>query len=133
MRKNLAALRHLLPALHFTDELLQKLQEKGIRRAEVTLHVGLGTFRPVKVDDITKHHMHTEWYSVPEETAALIRETKENGNRVICVGTTSCRTLESVYKKYHEIKACHGETDIFYVSRFFVWGNGRLDYKFPSA
>ena len=99
--------------LHFTDELLQKLQEKGIRHAEVTLHVGLGTFRPVKVDDITKHHMHTEWYSVPEETAALIRETKANGNRVICVGTTSCRTLESVYKKYQEIKACHGETDIF--------------------
>ena len=81
--------------LHFTKELLQKIQDKGVNLAYVTLHVGLGTFRPVKVDDVTKHHMHTEWYNVSPETADLINRTHENGKRVICVGTTSCRTVES--------------------------------------
>ena len=79
----------------------------------VTLHVGLGTFRPVKVDDVTKHKMHSEHYEVPAETAELIRQTKANGKRVIAVGTTSCRTLESVAAEYGEIKPCDGFTDIF--------------------
>lgn len=99
--------------LHFTEELLQKIRDKGIKIGYVTLHVGLGTFRPVKVDDVTKHKMHSEHYEVPEETAALIKETKQNGGRVISVGTTSCRTLESVAKEYGEVKACDGWTEIF--------------------
>ena len=81
--------------LHFTEDLLEEVRAKGVRIAYVTLHVGLGTFRPVKTDDVRRHHMHSEWYRVPEETARLINETKERGGRVICVGTTSCRTLES--------------------------------------
>ncbi|MCI9272848.1 MAG: tRNA preQ1(34) S-adenosylmethionine ribosyltransferase-isomerase QueA [Clostridiales bacterium] len=99
--------------LHFTPELLQTIQEKGISVGFVTLHVGLGTFRPVKVDEITEHKMHAEHYEVSEETAALINETKAKGGRVIAVGTTSCRTLESVMAKEGEMKACEGWTDIF--------------------
>ncbi len=99
--------------LHFTKELMDRIREKGINIANVTLHVGLGTFRPVKVDDVTNHKMHSEHYEVPEETAKLIKQTKENGGRVIAVGTTSCRTLESVATQYGEIIACDGFTDIF--------------------
>lgn len=99
--------------LHFTTELMDRIKAKGVKIAYVTLHVGLGTFRPVKVDDVTKHKMHSEHYEVPEETAKLINETKKNGGRVIAVGTTSCRTLESVAAMYGEIKLCEGFTDIF--------------------
>lgn len=99
--------------LHFTEELMEKLRAKGVNIAYVTLHVGLGTFRPVKVDDVTKHKMHSEHYEIPEETARLINQTKQNGKRVIAVGTTSCRTLESVASFYGEIKPCDGFTDIF--------------------
>lgn len=99
--------------LHFTDELLEKIKAKGINIGYVTLHVGLGTFRPVKVDDVTTHKMHSEHYEVPKETAELIKRTKEKGKRVIAVGTTSCRTLESVSKKYGEVVPCNGWTDIF--------------------
>ncbi len=99
--------------LHFTNELMDKIRAKGVKIAYVTLHVGLGTFRPVKVEDVTKHKMHSEHYEVPEETARIIKETKESGKRVISVGTTSCRTLESVATQYGEVKACDGWTDIF--------------------
>lgn len=99
--------------LHFTDELLEKIKTKGIKIGYVTLHVGLGTFRPVKVDDVTTHKMHSEHYEVPEETAKLIEETKKNGKRVIAVGTTSCRTLESVAKEHGKVVPCEGWTDIF--------------------
>ena len=99
--------------LHFTPELMDTLRKEGVRFAEVTLHVGLGTFRPVKEDDILDHKMHSEWYSVSEETARLIQETKAAGRRVIAVGTTSCRTLEAVATKYGEVRACSGDTDIF--------------------
>ena len=99
--------------LHFTTELMQRIKDKGVSIAYVTLHVGLGTFRPVKVDDVTNHKMHSEHYEIPEETARLINETKNNGGRVIAVGTTSCRTLESVASFYGEIKPCEGFTDIF--------------------
>ncbi len=99
--------------LHFTNELLEKIRNKGINIGYVTLHVGLGTFRPVKVDDVTNHKMHSEHYEVPAETAKLIEETKNNGKRVIAVGTTSCRTLESVAKKYNKVVPCDGWTDIF--------------------
>ena len=99
--------------LHFTPELLDTLQKMGVGVTQVTLHVGLGTFRPVKEDDILDHVMHSEWYSVSEENAEAIRRTKANGGRVIAVGTTSCRTLEAVAEKYGEIRACCGDTDIF--------------------
>ncbi len=99
--------------LHFTNELMDKIRAKGVKIAYVTLHVGLGTFRPVKVEDVTKHKMHSEHYEVHEETARIINETKDSGKRVISVGTTSCRTLESVATQYGEIKACDGWTDIF--------------------
>lgn len=99
--------------LHFTKELLNKIEEKGIKIASITLHVGLGTFRPVKVDDVNNHHMHTEWYEVNAEAADIINETKRNGGRVICVGTTSCRTIESVADDNGYMKAKTGETDIF--------------------
>lgn len=99
--------------LHFTNEMLKKLKEKGVDIAYVTLHVGLGTFRPVKVDEITEHKMHTEHYCVSEEAAQKINKAKQNGGRVIGVGTTSCRTLESVAALYGGIKACSGDTGIF--------------------
>lgn len=100
--------------LHFTPELLEQVREKGIRIAEVTLHVGLGTFRPVKVEDVTQHHMHSEFYEVTEDAAKIIRETKAAGGRVICVGTTSCRTIESAAARFDgEIRACSGWTEIF--------------------
>ena len=99
--------------LHFTTELMDRIRAKGVKIAYVTLHVGLGTFRPVKVDDVTKHKMHSEHYEVPEETARIIRETKAAGKRVIAVGTTSCRTLESVATEFGEVKACDGWTDSF--------------------
>lgn len=100
--------------LHFTNALLQKIKDKGINIAEVTLHVGLGTFRPVKVDDVTNHQMHSEHYSMPQETADLINQTKQNNKRVFAVGTTSCRTLESVATfNDGKIIACNGDTDIF--------------------
>ena len=99
--------------LHFTPELMEILQKSGIGFAEVTLHVGLGTFRPVKEDDVLNHKMHSEWYSISTETAAAINATKKAGHRVIAVGTTSCRTLESAVKKYGDIRACSGDTDIF--------------------
>ena len=99
--------------LHFTEELLQKIQEKGVRIARVTLHVGLGTFRPVKVEDVNDHHMHSEFYMVSQEAADIINETKRNGGRVISVGTTSTRTLESVADENGVIKETSGWTEIF--------------------
>ena len=99
--------------LHFTKEMLESIKAMGVNIAYVTLHVGLGTFRPVKVEDVTQHKMHTEHYYIPEEAAETINETRKNGGRVICVGTTSCRTVESCAKKYGEIKECSGDTDIF--------------------
>ena len=99
--------------LHFTPELLEKVKEMGVNIAHVTLHVGLGTFRPVKVDDVEKHHMHSEFYIVEEDQAKLINDTKKNGGRVISVGTTSCRTLESATGEDGIVKAGSGWTEIF--------------------
>lgn len=99
--------------LHFTEELLEKIEKKGVKIARVTLHVGLGTFRPVKVDDVTKHHMHTEFYQVTEEAADIINSTKRDGGRIICVGTTSCRTIESASDDLGVVHAGEGDTDIF--------------------
>ena len=99
--------------LHFTKEMLESIKAMGVNIAYVTLHVGLGTFRPVKVENVTQHKMHTEHYYIPEDAAKTINETRKNGGRVICVGTTSCRTVESCAKKYGEIRECSGDTDIF--------------------
>ena len=99
--------------LHFTDELLEKLKEKGVERAEVLLHVGLGTFRPVSEDIITDHKMHSEYYEIKEEAAEIINRAKREGRRVIAVGTTSVRTLESVADEKGMVRACSGNTEIF--------------------
>lgn len=99
--------------LHFTKELLEKIREKGVNEAFVTLHVGLGTFRPVKADNILEHHMHSELCMMNEETAALLNETRKKGGRIICVGTTSCRTLESLVQPDGSFRACSKWTDIF--------------------
>lgn len=99
--------------LHFTPELLKKIEEKGVKIARVTLHVGLGTFRPVKVDNILDHHMHSEFYQIEKEAAEKINSTKEQGKRVICVGTTSCRTIESAADEHGRLRETSGFTDIF--------------------
>lgn len=99
--------------LHFTKELLEDIEKKGVRIANVTLHVGLGTFRPVKVDDVTKHHMHTEYINVSKEAADIINNTKASGKRVICVGTTSCRTIESAADENGHVNPVSMDTDIF--------------------
>ena len=99
--------------LHFTPELMDTLRARGIQFAEITLHVGLGTFRPVKEEHITDHKMHSEWYCIDEATARKINDTKAAGHRVIAVGTTSCRTLEAAAITYGDIRPCSGDTDIF--------------------
>ncbi len=99
--------------LHFTPALLEEIERKGVEIAHVTLHVGLGTFRPVKVDDVEHHHMHSEFYMIDEEAAEKINRTKDAGKRVICVGTTSCRTIESAADENGRLKACSGWTEIF--------------------
>ena len=99
--------------LHFTQELLDKVKEKGINVTYVTLHVGLGTFRPVQEENILDHKMHTEYYEMSEETAKILTKTKINGNKIIAVGTTSVRTLETIMNKYNEFRKCSGNTDIF--------------------
>ena len=99
--------------LHFTDEIMAKIQEKGIKIGYVTLHVGIGTFRPVKAENIEDHEMHSEHYQIPKETADLINETKKNGGRVVAVGTTCCRTLESVMQSQGEMKEFDDWTSIF--------------------
>ena len=99
--------------LHFTKELLEQIREMGVRTVFVTLHVGLGTFRPVKVEDVTSHHMHSEWYNVSEEAAELINRTHAEGHRVICVGTTACRTVESASDENGIVHAGADDTSIF--------------------
>ncbi len=98
---------------HFTDELFEKLKEKGVIIVDVTLHIGLGTFRPVKVKNILEHHMHSEYYEMSEETANILNKAKSENRRIIALGTTSVRTLESIVTKYGEFKKCHGDTNIF--------------------
>ena len=99
--------------LHFTNEYLKEIEAMDVKLAYVTLHVGLGTFRPVKVDNVEDHHMHSEYYEITEEAANIINNVKKNGGRIICVGTTSCRTIESAADENGYLKACSGDTDIF--------------------
>ena len=111
--KNIGSAAAPTAGLHFTKELLQKIIEKGIKVEYITLHVGLGTFRPVNVEYVSKHKMHSEYYEMTEETAKVLNEAKKNKNRIISVGTTSTRTLETIMNSYGEFKECHGLTDIF--------------------
>ena len=116
--------------LHFTKELLEKIKEKGIDIEEVTLHVGLGTFRPVQVEDVTKHKMHSEFYMMSKETAANLNKAKKEGRRIIAVGTTSTRTLETIMNLYGEFKACSGWTEIFIYPGFEFKGIDALITNF---
>ena len=111
--KNIGSAAAPTAGLHFTTELLEKIKEKEITICYVTLHVGLGTFRPVSVEDVTKHVMHTEYYEMSKETADILNNAKKENKRIISVGTTSTRTLETIIKKYGEFKECSGETNIF--------------------
>ncbi|MDQ0254245.1 S-adenosylmethionine:tRNA ribosyltransferase-isomerase [Evansella vedderi] len=111
--KNIGSAAAPTAGLHFTEELLQQIKESGVHIVYITLHVGLGTFRPVSVDKVEEHTMHAEFYQLTEEAAKVINEAKENGNKIIGVGTTSVRTLETIAHKYGKIEASSGWTDIF--------------------
>ena len=111
--KNIGSAAAPTAGLHFTNELLDELRSKGVIVTNVTLHVGLGTFRPVEVDDINNHHMHSEYYEMSGETASILNDAKNDGRRIIAVGTTSTRTLESVMSKYGKFIECSGNTEIF--------------------
>ena len=111
--KNIGSAAAPTAGLHFTNELLDELRSRGVIITNVTLHVGLGTFRPVEVDDINDHHMHSEYYEMSDKTASILNKAKEDGRRIIAVGTTSTRTLESVMAKYGEFRECSGTTNIF--------------------
>ena len=111
--KNIGSAAAPTAGLHFTNDLLKKVQDKGVNIAYITLHVGLGTFRPVNVEDVTKHKMHSEYYVMNKETADLLNNTRKNGHKIISVGTTSTRTLETIMSLYGKFKECSGWTDIF--------------------
>ena len=111
--KNVGSAAAPTAGLHFTKELLQEIENSGIKILYVTLHVGLGTFRPVEVEDIKKHHMHSEYYEMTKDVADTLNQAKKDGKRIISVGTTTCRVLETIMHKYHEFKECRGNTDIF--------------------
>ena len=121
--------------LHFTEDLLERIKEKGINIVYVMLHVGIGTFRPVKVEDVTNHKMHSEYYEVSEEASKIINETKQRGNKVICVGTTSCRTLESAADENGMVRAEKRETDIFIYPgyKFKVVDNLITNFHLPES
>ena len=128
--KNLGSAAAPTAGLHFTKELLKKIEDKGINIAYVTLHVGLGTFRPVMVEDIKDHEMHSEYYSMSKETADLLNKTRKNGKRIIAVGTTSTRTLETIMMKYNEFRECTGTTNIFIYPGFEFKGIDALITNF---
>lgn len=121
--------------LHFTEALLKRIEEKGVKIAYVTLHVGLGTFRPVKEDNLIDHHMHTEWYQITQETADLINKTKAAGGRVFCVGTTSCRAVESAADETGKVAAGADETEIFIYPgyRFKVLDHLITNFHLPES
>lgn len=121
--------------LHFTSQLLDRVQKKGVRIAYVTLHVGLGTFRPVKEENLLNHHMHSEFYQVTQEAADIINGTKQNGGRVICVGTTSCRTIESAANADGKVIAGSGNTEIFIYPgyQFKVLDNLITNFHLPES
>ena len=111
--KNIGSAAAPTAGLHFTEDLLDEIKRKGVNVVFVTLHVGLGTFRPVSVDDVTKHKMHSEYYVMSDEVAKVLNDTRKNGGKIISVGTTSTRTLETVMNLYGEFRGCFGDTSIF--------------------
>ena len=111
--KNIGSAAAPTAGLHFTEELLEKIKQKGVLVEYITLHVGLGTFRPVNVEDVTKHKMHSEYYEMNKNTARILNQAKKENRRIISVGTTSTRTLETIINLYGEFRECHGWTDIF--------------------
>ena len=121
--------------LHFTKELMKQIEDKGVNIVYVTLHVGLGTFRPVNTDNILEHHMHSEYYEISQKTCDIINKTKENGNRVVVVGTTSVRVLETVATKYNKLKEDSGWTDIFIYPgyKFKVVDNLITNFHLPKS
>ena len=123
--KNVGSAAAPTAGLHFTEDLLNKIKNKGVNIAYVTLHVGLGTFRPVNVEDVTKHKMHSEYYVMSKEVADLLNKTKKSGHKIIAVGTTSTRTLETITSLYGKFKECSGWTDIFIYPGYELKG---IDY-----
>lgn len=133
--KNIGSAAAPTAGLHFTEELLSKIKEKGIEILFVTLHVGLGTFRPVEVENVLEHHMHSEYYEMNEETAKKLNQAKKENRKIYAVGTTSTRVLETIIHKYNEFKACSGNTDIFIYPGFeFKAINGLItNFHLPKS
>ena len=128
--KNIGSSAAPTAGLHFTEELLKKIEDKGVNIAYITLHVGLGTFRPVSVTNVNDHKMHSEFYVMSDDVAKLLNETKKNGHRIISVGTTSPRTLETVMNLYDEFRGCSGFTDIFIYPGYKFKGVDKLITNF---
>ena len=128
--KNIGSSAAPTAGLHFTEELLKKIEDKGVNIAYITLHVGLGTFRPVSVTNVNDHKMHSEFYVMSDDVAKLLNETKKNGHRIISVGTTSTRTLETVMNLYDEFRGCSGFTDIFIYPGYKFKGVDKLITNF---
>ena len=128
--KNIGSAAAPTAGLHFTNELIEKIKDKGVNIAYITLHVGLGTFRPVSVDDVTKHKMHSEFYSMDKATAILLNDTRKNNHNIIAVGTTSTRTLETIMSLYGTFKECSGWTDIFIYPGYEFKGIDKLITNF---
>lgn len=133
--KNIGSAAAPTAGLHFTKELLNDIKNKNVNIAYLTLHVGLGTFRPVNVEDVTKHKMHTEYYSISKETCDIINKTKESGNKIVVVGTTSVRVLETVMNIFGELKECSGVTDIFIYPgyKFKIVDNLITNFHLPKS
>ena len=133
--KNIGSSAAPTAGLHFTKELLEKINQKGIKVCYITLHVGLGTFRPVNVEDVTKHKMHSEYYSMNEEVAKVLNKAKSENKRIIAVGTTTTRTLETIMNKYNQFQECSGWTDIFiYPGYEFKAINGQItNFHLPKS
>ena len=133
--KNIGSAAAPTAGLHFTKELLNDIKNKNVNIAYLTLHVGLGTFRPVNVEDVTNHKMHTEYYSISKETCDIINKTKESGNKIVVVGTTSVRVLETVMNRFGELKECSGVTDIFIYPgyKFKIVDNLITNFHLPKS
>lgn len=133
--KNIGSAAAPTAGLHFTEELLDKINNKKVNIAYLTLHVGLGTFRPVSVDDVTKHHMHTEYYSISKKTCDIINKTKQNNGKIVVVGTTSVRVLETVMNRFGKLVECSGVTDIFIYPgyKFKIVDNLITNFHLPKS
>lgn len=133
--KNIGSAAAPTAGLHFTEELLEKINNKKVNIAYVTLHVGLGTFRPVSVDDVTKHHMHAEYYSISKNTCDIINKTKDNNGKIVVVGTTSVRVLETVMNRFGKLVECSGVTDIFIYPgyKFKIVDNLITNFHLPKS